>query len=129
MPVKYDNKTIEKAASLRERGLSYGQIAARLGMSIGAVEYHCLRRGADLPVPPAPAPYAGPMEVRRGNYTVKRFTAAEDARLIEMDISGMSVMDIARALGRPHNSIIGRLMLLARNEARKELRDCRKHTA
>ena len=118
---KYSDATLNKAAELREEGLSISKIAARLGMSPGAVHWHCLRLGADLPdvdtrrpVPPQP------MVVQRGNHKVRRFTPDEDRRLVEMDLRGIGVSEMARRLGRKHNSVIGRLMTLARNEAREE---------
>lgn len=45
---KYTDNQLSEAAGLREIGLSYAAIARRLGMSVGAVSWHCLR-----PVPTA----------------------------------------------------------------------------
>ncbi|MBU0643672.1 MAG: hypothetical protein KJ731_21160 [Alphaproteobacteria bacterium] len=126
MPAKkYNDDIINEAAILRETGMSVDAIAKRLGMSRGSVSWHCLRLGADSPntVTNVSDP-KGPMVVARGDHYVKRFTATEDRALIDMDIAGWRVCDMARALDRKPNSIRGRLMTLARREARAEQREC-----
>lgn len=88
-------------------------------MTPGAVDYHCLRRGAEIPKPNR-SPMFKKREERRGNHVVRRFTADEDAMILRMELEGRGVCEIARRLGRPHNSIIGRMMTLARQEERQE---------
>jgi hypothetical protein len=51
---------------------------------------------------------------------VRRFTAEEDALLLQMEANGARYCEMCRALGRRHNSIIGRLATLARRDARAE---------
>ncbi|WP_109466375.1 hypothetical protein [Albibacillus kandeliae] len=119
---KYTDKLTEKAAALREDGLSYTAIAERTGMSASAVYYHCLKLGADHPTQcENPPPWTGPMEIKRGNHVLRRFTAEEDKRILKMELEGSPVAEIARALGRRSNSVKGRLMTLARREARAEV--------
>jgi len=119
---KYTDELTEKAAALREDGLSYTAIAERTGMSPSAVYYHCLKLGADHPTHcDNPAPWTGPMEIKRGNHVLRRFTAEEDKRILKMELEGSPVAEIARALGRKSNSVKGRLMTLARRDARAEV--------
>ncbi|WP_368999728.1 hypothetical protein [Pseudophaeobacter sp. C1-32P7] len=102
--------------------MSYAAIAERLGMSHGAVYWHCLRLGADSPKSQEHAPPVerGPMIVCRSGHQVRRFTADEDRKLIEMEAAGLTASEMARRLNRKPNSVTGRLMTLARTEARKE---------
>lgn len=112
---KYSEETIEKAIEMRESGLGRRAVAKALGMSPGAVDYHCLKLGADVP---------GAMKVwkpkvmrsPRGNHFVRRFSEFEDAIITQMSIDGKGVNEIAKHLGRRHNSITGRLRTLARRE-------------
>lgn len=94
-------------AELRERGLSYGQIALRFGVSISFVQYHCREQGAVHPT-------NGYM---RGRATRGRpFTAEEDLQIQQMREAGMTPYFIERAIGRPHNSVRARLTVLAIRE-------------
>ena len=120
---KYSDALLDEAARLREAGLSLAAIGTRLNMHRSAVQYHCLRLGADSPdaackVPPA----SSPVEYNRNGHVVKRFTEEEDALLLRLEARGMSVKGIARQMNRRWNSIQGRLMILARHEARREAR-------
>lgn len=111
----------DRIVSMRERGLSYGLIAEEIGCSASAVSWHCLRLGAD---PPKPAPcwegIRGPAVVQRNGHVVRRFTPDEDARLLELESQGLTPMEMARELGRRPNSVLGRLMTLARREERQD---------
>lgn len=106
---------------MRERGLGYALIAKEIGCSIGSVAWHCLRLGAE---PPKPAPLwkgiVGPAVVVRNGHELRRFTAQDDETLLSMEAGGATLSEMARALGRRHNSIKGRLMTLARRQARQE---------
>ncbi len=51
---------------------------------------------------------------------VRRFTVEEDAQLLGLEKAQLKVSEMARLLGRPANSIRGRLMTLARRDAREE---------
>jgi hypothetical protein len=119
---KYPDKLIDEAARLRETGMSAKAIGKRLGMSASAVSFHCLRLGADSPntVGNIPDP-KGPMVVARGNHQVRRFTPEEDRLLIDMDVAGAKVCDMAKKLDRKPNSVRCRMMTLARRETRAEL--------
>ena len=112
---------------MRERGKSFGQIQRRLltrgiKLSTSAISWHCLRLGADLPPEKRQRMPTRTTPVRRGGYLVRPFTPAEDERLLDLSAEGKRICEIARAFGgtRQHNSIIGRLMTLARREARAE---------
>tara|TARA_R110000737_G_scaffold239142_2_gene251182 strand:+ start:6419 stop:6799 length:381 start_codon:yes stop_codon:yes gene_type:complete len=118
---KYSDEQCNEAAVLREAGMSTAAIAKRLGMSSGAVYWHCLRLGADTPKASRPAaPKAGRMVVERSGHVVRRFSAEEDQKMLDMEGSGVRLSEIARTLGRKRNSVEGRLMTLARKEARSE---------
>jgi transposase-like protein len=122
MPGRYTQEDYERMAGMREQGHTYVQIAARFGCSASVVSWQCLRLGAE----PPKARYAswteikGPAVSARGDHLVRRFTEPEDALLLELEASGLSVNAIARRLGRRTSSIRGRLMTLARRDARSE---------
>lgn len=118
---KYPPELLEQAAALREQGMSFGEISQKLNMSRGAVYWHCLRLGADLPNGHEfLGAYHGPTVMKRSNHVVRRFTPEEDRKLIEMELAGATIAEISRALGRRHNSVLGRFMTLARRDARLE---------
>lgn len=117
---KYTDEQIEQAAEMRERGLSFGVIARLTGMHEKSIHWHCLRVGADKPRDlrrPAP-PRAN--YVRKDGKVVRRFKPDEDAKLLELAIQGVTISQMCKHLDRKHNTIIGRLRVLARNEARAE---------
>lgn len=116
---KYDEATIDRPSSCASPARQGARLPQILGMTPGAVDYHCLRRGAEIPKPNR-SPMFKKREERRGNHVVRRFTADEDAMILRMELEGRGVCEIARRLGRPHNSIIGRMMTLARQEERQE---------
>lgn len=113
-------------AELLEIGWSFEKISrhfARQGrkISASAISWQCLRAGADSP----PAQWSRSSSTSRkpsvrGGFVVRPFTPDEDRRLLELDQQGLGPSAIGRELGRRGNSIIGRLMTLARHEARSE---------
>ncbi|MGN6424874.1 MAG: hypothetical protein ACTHLA_16370 [Asticcacaulis sp.] len=113
---------IAEIASLRERGWATRALALRFGVTVSLVEWHCLRLGAEAPksryalrsVPQAPQAY-----LRAGRW-VRLYTQEEDARLLAMAREGRPGRQIAKALQRSATSVTGRLMVLARREARAE---------
>lgn len=104
----------QEIAQLREeRGWSYRRIALRYGVSTSAVHHQCLRRGAVSPTPRAPR-RVGPLEmVGRDGRTLRRFTQAEDERLLQLEAEGLGLQQIAEHLGRHRSSIRVRLLALA----------------
>lgn len=118
---KYTDEQLDKAAEMRERGLSHAQIGKALGMSRGCVSWHCLRLGADSPKT-CNSPFTDnrPMVMRRNGHVLQRFTEDEDRQLLKLEASGISIAQISRSLGRKPNSVKGRLMTLARRESRSE---------
>ena len=111
----------EQMAERREAGDSYAKIGRRFGYSASNVYWICLALGADHPkarLSPVTAP--GPSVVQRGDHAVRRFSPDEDARMLALAAEGQGNAAIGKALGRPANSIRGRLMTLARREARAE---------
>lgn len=111
----------EMIVRMRQKGLSHRAIGAKLGISPAAVSWYCLQLAVE---PPRPGKswdaIKGPAVMSRGNHVLRRFTPDDDARLLEMENSGATIAEIARALGRPSNSIRGRLMTLARRDERRE---------
>ena len=103
----------------RESGVSLAEIARELKISRGSVEYQCLKLGADPPVP-YKLPDLEPIAYERSGHTVRRFSPEEDAKLLALTGSGMRLAAVARELGRGRNSVIGRLMTLARRQERAE---------
>lgn len=119
---KIPQDTIDAICQMREAGRSYRQIAMRFGFSPGAVAWICLRDGAEPPNPrPLTQTAPGKPVMQRGGHVVRRFTPQEDAQILQMEADGARMCDIAAALNRRQNSIRGRLMTLARQEARREL--------
>lgn len=121
MATKRPRITDEQSAQIaeyREAGRSLAWIARKLDLSIGAVSWHCLRYGIESPeAKPVPI-YSGPMIMERGAGMVRRFTAEEDAILLNLSMQNVTVSAMAKQLGRKHNSIIGRLATLARRDER-----------
>ena len=117
---RFSDADFDVIAEMRERGLSYQQIARKFGCSAKAISWHCLRLGAD---PPKPAPlrlnyHLEHPTMKRGNHVVRAFTPDEDRRLLELEADGRSITEIGRTLGRRWNSVRGRLMTLARRDER-----------
>lgn len=116
---KYSPEILAEAIRLREtRGMSFKAIAERLDMSHGSVYWHCLRQGADNPKAAARKLGKPPMISARGEHLLRRFSAEDDAVILDMRSSGASLSEIARKLGRRHHSISSRLLLLERNQER-----------
>lgn len=115
----FDRATIERAAELREQGLSYSMIEKLTGMSRGSAYWHCLREGAEAPNNTIRAGAIGAMVLttKRG-HTIRRYTEDEDQKILAMEALGANPTEIAKALGRARSSIIGRMMMLARHEER-----------
>lgn len=114
----------DRIIEMREAGRTMGQIARRIGCSVGSVAWLLLKAGvdphADRPLPPIPTEPVIHIGPRR---SFRRFTAAEDARLLALEAQGLSLHRIALALGRRRNSIEGRLNTLARRAARAEIQE------
>lgn len=108
---------VEDIVSRRERGWSYDRIAARHGVTAGAVHYQCLKHGAVSPkARRKPVPTEPSAIVARDGRTQRRFTQADDARLLELEAKGMKYTHIAREIGRAYTSVRIRLMTLALHE-------------
>lgn len=105
-----------------ENGLTYGQISRKLGISVSAISWHCLKEGVEHPTRRKICRTHPGAVVARGNHTVRNFTAAEDDRIQQLDKLGIGATEIGRQLypRRAANSVRGRLMTLARREARAE---------
>ena len=121
---KLSDKQIVEMAQLREKGWSLRRIAnyfAARGTTISesALGWQCLRVGADLP-PERQGRNFTPKPIVRNGRLVIPFTPEEDDRLLELEAAGAAHSQIGRELGRCQNSIRGRLMTLARAEARRE---------
>jgi len=118
---RFTDAQCEQMAERRESGQSYARIAHAFGCSASNVYWICLKLGADAPnAKPSPSQARGPMVVMRGEHAVRRFTADEDARMLALEAEGKGESEIGKLLGRRANSIRGRLMTLARREARTE---------
>lgn len=111
---------IDQMAAWREAGKSYEWIAQRFGVAAQTIRWQCLRVGADDPRGHNRKASRMPMETMRGGRLVRRFTPAEDEHLLRRQLEGATNMQIARELGRQHNSIIGRAMTLAMHADRAE---------
>lgn len=110
-----------RCAELREQGWTIAAIAAQVGFTPSAVQWVCLRDGAEPPVthPLRPVP-TEPSGYRRGKVRVRRFTQAEDALVLRLRAEGQTTHAIARATGRRNHTILARFAILARRQEREE---------
>lgn len=116
---------IDEMARLRERGWGVQRIAdhfmaAGTPISAGSINWQCLMAGADRPAKFWPKPTKVRAIVQRNGHVVRAFTAEDDAKLFDFEAQGLGISEIARRLGRKPNSIRGRLLTLARRDARRE---------
>ena len=116
---KHDDASIIKACELREGGLSVGQISVRMGIPRSTIEWHCIKAGAEPPRIQQQHYNPRPLRYRHG-LPVRMFSEAEDLQLSGLEAAGMRLCDMAAKLGRHPSSIRNRLMLLARQQARRE---------
>lgn len=107
-----------RIGELREAGWTFRMIAREVGCSVGSVNWCCTKLG--IVRKPASLGSRGPALVYRGGRPVRRFSAAEDARILAMRGTGARFVDLARELDRPVNSVIGRLYTLGRHQAAAE---------
>jgi hypothetical protein len=119
---KLTEEQIDRICEMRESGKSYGTIARVVGCSVGAVSWQCLRCGAEPPTA-KPIKVREPGEFQRGSHTVRGYTPEEDALIIALAIQKFPRTVIAKRLGRKPHSVLGRIMTLARREARLERAD------
>lgn len=125
---RFSDDDYDLMATRREAGNSCEAIAALIRAtgkecSAEVVNWHCLRLGADPPnARPLPQTCPGPVAMQRGDHVVRRFSKEEDERLTALakTIPTISDYQIGRLMGRKPNSVRGRLMTLARHEARRE---------
>jgi hypothetical protein len=117
---RFSENEYSEMAELRERGWSYDRIASKFNCSRGVVSWTCLRLGAAPPHPPPLKPnyHLEHPTIKRNGYIVRPFTPDEDRVLLEMEANGRGPAAIGRKLGRKTNSVIGRLLTLARREGR-----------
>jgi hypothetical protein len=118
---------VEFMCEQREAGRSCAAIARAVRSMFGhhcsesAVQWNCLREGADPPnAKPLKPNVSGPVVIRRGDHQVRHFTPEEDALLLQLKADQVCHAEIGRRLNRRGNSIVGRLLTLARHEARRE---------
>jgi hypothetical protein len=104
-----------------DRGLSNAQIARRLSISEGAVNWHLLKLGIERNGrPPKNFRPPAPVVHMRNGKPVRGFTPMEDAKLLKLALQGLTHTQIGKKMGRRPNSICGRLFTLARHEERAE---------
>lgn len=105
-------------ADYRDRNWSYQRIADQTGISASNISWVCLKYGIEGPRRHKLGDH-GPMVVKRGNFEVRKFTPEEDAVIRRMGEAGAKPTAIAKVLtGRKQNSILGRMMTLARRDER-----------
>lgn len=117
---------LDQMAAWREAGWSCPRIARRfteLGtpISASAISRQCMVVGADSPgCAPGPVARLADRTYQRGSFKVRTYTLAEDQELLALEAEGLNYYEIGRRLGRAPNSIRGRLLTLARHQARAE---------
>lgn len=119
-PLLTDTQKSEIERLRGELGWTYKKIAVQINASKSGVNWYCLRAGIEKPDgPPPEISYTGPMVVKRGNHVVRRFRKEEDVIINLLSDRGLTPAEIARQLDRKHNSILGRMATLARQEERR----------
>ncbi|MFB0875489.1 MULTISPECIES: hypothetical protein [unclassified Sphingobium] len=122
---RLSDEQLDEMARLRERGWGPGRIAehfthAGTPISGSSINWQCMRLGAD-----APARLRGRSSAPRETYwrngrPCRPWTAEDDAKLIELEQAGVKLHIVAQRLGRANSSVRGRLLTLARRDARRE---------
>ena len=121
--LKYKPEQVDRALEQRERGRSFGEIAAFTGMKVNAVKYHCLKNGVEGPRLSALSPPRAERKTYvRNGIVVRLFTADEDRTITEMSMAGKTSRQIGAAIGRDRTVVANRLRALARREQREESR-------
>lgn len=118
---------LDEMCELREKGWGPERIAAHFEergtkVSASAISWQCLSLGADAP-PHLRGKQAGQVEpYERGGRIVRPFSAEEDRKLREWSAgpNRLRKCEIAKRLGRKGHSVHGRLLTLARRDARRE---------
>lgn len=114
---------LDRAAELRAAGATVPQLCRELGCKPGALNWAFLTEALDpphaRPLPPVPTT---PKIFRSGDRLIRRFTAAEDARLLHLESRGFGPAQIGRLMAprRRASAVITRLRTLARRDARAE---------
>lgn len=111
---------IDQMAEWREAGRSYEWIGRHFGLSAQAIRWQCLRVGADRPDGHKFGQSKMPMVTVRNGREVRRFTAEEDALILQRKEQGATNTEIARELGRKAHSVLGRAMTLGMQADRRE---------
>lgn len=119
------DEQLDELAALRERGWSANRIAAHFAsqgapISRSTVHYHCKRIGADVPQRLQYKTFDLRAPYWRGGRQILPWTAEDDSVLLKHERRGIAINAIARQLGRQESSVRGRLLTLARREARQE---------
>lgn len=114
---------LDEMAELREQGWSLRRIAEHFtarGTKVhqSTIGWQCMRIGADLPPHRRGRAVPRTQPMMRNGHVIRPFTPEEDQKLLELDTSGATMRQMCEALGRKNNSVRGRLMTLARHDAR-----------
>lgn len=123
-----DDALIELEHRRSALGQSLGQLVRYLKRDFdceiteSALSWQLLRLGIDLPVQRRQADRIDPARTyRRGNVVIRKFQPDEDAIIRRLGAQGMRPTAIARHLpGRKSHSVLGRMMTLARHDARQQ---------
>lgn len=117
------DEQLDEMAQLREQGgWSFSRLGERFGMSPGGIRWQCLRIGADSPDGHKQKPSKHPKSFQRGGVTVRRFSAKDDAYMLERKAAGDTNVAIAKVLGRRPHAVLCRLMTLGMQADRLERR-------
>lgn len=119
------DQQIDEMCALRERGWSAERISQHFAatgtkVSPGSIHWQCLQHGADVPKRFRKASHAPHRAYQRNGHPVRPYTAEDDAKLLELEAQGLGMAAIGRAIGRKPNSVRGRLLTIARQQARAE---------
>ena len=118
-PYHFTDEQLARMCAWRRSGRSYTFIAQRMGCSAGAVRHRCLMAGA-FPEGTRPRPSRHPMLSSRNGISIRRFTAQDDAILLNMVMRGVGPTEIGRALDRSPGTIRNRLLALTMRQRQHE---------
>ena len=122
---KLTDAQLDEMCALLERGWGTTRIAqhftdAGTPITASSIDWKCMRLGADAPVRLRGRTPSKLVAYNRSSGAVRPYSEEEDRILLTLTAAGTSHKSICEQLGRATSSVRGRLLILARRQAREE---------